>query len=197
MAGVWSPRHAAYAAAFYLRDHGAPGDLDRAIYAYNRDWAYVRRVLDGMAACQGAGAPGAGGPVEAAIVAAARRAIGTPYRWGGAGPGGFDCSGLAHWAYTQAGLAIGPRTTAQGQFDRLGIGRPAFALLRPGDLVFFEGTGPANPGERITHVGIYVGDPGGHPTMIDAAAEGVPVKETRLDTAYWTARYAGAGRWRR
>ncbi len=33
---------------------------------------------------------------------AARSRIGDPYRWGGQGPGGFDCSGLILWAYGQA-----------------------------------------------------------------------------------------------
>lgn len=187
----------------YLRDNGAPGDLDRAVYAYNHSWAYVRQVLDGMAACEaaGAGQPVAETEREAAIVAAAQRALGTPY-WlgssGGACPVGqrcFDCSGLAWWAYSQAGLDW-PRTTAHGQWWRLGIGRLPYTQLRPGDLVFFEGTTTPNAGERITHVGIYVGVVTGHPTMIDAPEEGKPVRYTRLDIKYWQAHYAGAGRWR-
>jgi hypothetical protein len=196
MAGIWSPRHAVYAAAFYLRDHGAPSDLDRAVYAYNHSWAYVRQVLDGMAACEGTGAghPPAGTEREAAIVAAAQRALGTPYRWGGAGAGGFDCSGLAWWVYQQAGLDW-PRTTAHSQWRRLGIGRLPFSQLRPGDLVFFEGTATPNAGERVSHVGIYVGLVNGRPTMIDAQDEGTPVQYTRLDTEYWQAHYAGVGRW--
>jgi soluble lytic murein transglycosylase-like protein len=43
--GVWSPRHAVHAAALYLQDNGAPGNLRRALFAYNRDDAYVERVL--------------------------------------------------------------------------------------------------------------------------------------------------------
>jgi cell wall-associated NlpC family hydrolase len=203
MAGVWEPRHAVYAAAFYLRDHGAPGDLDRAVYAYYRDWAYVRRVLDGTAACEAAGAGPLpiGGEREAAIVAAAQRALGAPYWLGGDGdacPAGrrcFDCSGLVWWAYREAGLDW-PRLTAHGQWARYGVGRLPFAQMRPGDMVFFEGTSAPNPGERITHVGLYVGLVDGRPTMIDAPEAGKPVRYSRLDSEYWQAHYAGNGRWR-
>ena len=32
--------------------------------------------------------------------------LGTPYVWGGAAPGGFDCSGLVMWAYAQVGVSL-------------------------------------------------------------------------------------------
>lgn len=71
--------------------------------------------------------------------------MGTPYVWGGAGTGGFDCSGLVQWAYRKAGILV-PRTSrAQSVF-----GTPiARNDLRPGDLVFFY--------SPVHHVGIYLG----------------------------------------
>ena len=43
--GVWDPESAIYAAAFYLKDSGAPGNLRRALFAYNNaDW-YVELIL--------------------------------------------------------------------------------------------------------------------------------------------------------
>jgi cell wall-associated NlpC family hydrolase len=48
--------------------------------------------------------------------------------------------------------------------------------LRPGDLIFFEGTYVCP--DRITHVGIYIGNG----KMIHA---GKPVNETSFETAYW------------
>lgn len=43
--GVWDPESAVYAASFYLRDSGAPGNMRRALLAYNNaDW-YVDLIL--------------------------------------------------------------------------------------------------------------------------------------------------------
>ena len=60
--------------------------------------------------------------------------IGQPYRYGGAAPGGFDCSGLVSYAATNAGIRV-PRTAA----EQMEIGRPvARSDLQAGDLVFMH-----------------------------------------------------------
>jgi membrane-bound lytic murein transglycosylase B len=41
---VYAPGDAIPAAARYLCAHGAPGRLDRALFAYNHSWSYVARV---------------------------------------------------------------------------------------------------------------------------------------------------------
>jgi cell wall-associated NlpC family hydrolase len=103
------------------------------------------------------------GTAATAITFAAAN-LGAPYRWGGTGPGGFDCSGLTLEAYRAAGIAL-PRV-AQDQFDA-GPRVPAGAALEPGDLVFFGG-GP----QDVSHVGLYIG--GGD--MIDAPHTGAFVR---------------------
>jgi cell wall-associated NlpC family hydrolase len=102
-------------------------------------------------------------PVAVAITFAASN-LGAPYRWGGTGPSGFDCSGLTLKAYAAAGITI-PRV-AQAQFDA-GPTLPADAVPEPGDLVFF-GSGPTD----VSHVGLYLG--GGD--MIDAPHTGATVR---------------------
>jgi cell wall-associated NlpC family hydrolase len=72
--------------------------------------------------------------------------LGTPYSWGGAAPGGFDCSGLVSWAYGQAGLGGLPHFT--GALWNSGTHISSQSDLAPGDLVFFHGLG---------HVGMYIG----------------------------------------
>src|SRR3954470_7488515 len=79
--------------------------------------------------------------VAAAAPAAARRSamqkalgkVGSPYRYGAAGPNAFDCSGLVTWAFKSSGKSL-PRTS--NAMSR--VGSPVSkSALQPGDLVFF------------------------------------------------------------
>lgn len=81
----------------------------------------------------------------AAAVAAAMTRLGTPYRWGGTTPAGFDCSGLMLWSWAHAGVSL-PRTSrAQQAYTQ----RISLAQLQPGDLIF--------SGNPVYHVGMYIG----------------------------------------
>ena len=82
-----------------------------------------------------------------AIVNAARAQIGVRYVWGGHSPSGFDCSGLVHYAYNQAGVNL-PRKTAKG-YALGGKVIPA-SQAQPGDLVAFTSN-------NYGHMGIYAG----------------------------------------
>jgi cell wall-associated NlpC family hydrolase len=78
------------------------------------------------------------------VVGIAMQYLGTPYVWGGASPGGFDCSGLVSYVYAQVGVSL-PHHAA----SIYGYGTPvAYSDLQAGDLVFFSGLG---------HMGIYIG----------------------------------------
>lgn len=84
-----------------------------------------------------------------AVIAAARSQMGKPYVWGGHNPArGFDCSGLVHYAYNQAGVSM-PRKTARGY--TFGGRIISQSEAQPGDLVAFT----AN---NYGHIGIYVGN---------------------------------------
>jgi peptidoglycan DL-endopeptidase CwlO len=83
------------------------------------------------------------------VVARAKQHLGTPYVWGGAKPGGFDCSGLMQWSYKQMGIDL-PRVSR----DQAKVGRPVSpAEAQPGDLVFFARQRPAPD-----HIGMYAGN---------------------------------------
>lgn len=122
------------------------------------------------------GGPNVAARGSSAAVAYAEAQLGKPYRWGGAGPDSFDCSGLVMMAWAQAGVAL-PHL-AQAQYDL--TARIPLGDLLPGDLVFF-GT-PSN----VYHVGIYIGNG----DMVDSPETGQTVS---IQSIYWSD-LLGAGR---
>jgi cell wall-associated NlpC family hydrolase len=114
---------------------------------------------------------------QSTVVAFALAQLGQPYLWGGAGAGGWDCSGLTMRAWGAAGVPL-PRTT----FQQVLAGAPvtSTAAMQPGDLIFIAGTGgtPANPG----HVGLYIGLVNSVPYLVDAPETGRTVEITPIST---------------
>jgi len=47
------------------------------------------------------------------IAATAMQHLGTRYKWGGAAPGGFDCSGFTMYVYSQYGYSLSHSASAQ------------------------------------------------------------------------------------
>jgi len=110
------------------------------------------------------------------VVGIAMQYLGTPYVWGGASPGGFDCSGLVMYVYAQVGVSLPHSSYAQ-----YGMGVPvSYGELQPGDLVFFYGLG---------HEGIYIG--GGN--FIHAPHTGDVVKISSISGSYASS-FVGARR---
>ena len=166
-ADVYNPADAILGAAKMLKRNGAPEDVRRSLFIYNRAWWYVDQVMEiaGKYAKDGAVSvpPQAQGVCDETLLEAAPTGTvagimeyalaqrGKPYIWGGTGPAGYDCSGIIYMAYRSVGLTI-PRTTF-GQWP-FGVNVPE-GEEQAGDLVFFNagpGTGPSNPG----HVGMVV-----------------------------------------
>jgi cell wall-associated NlpC family hydrolase len=109
---------------------------------------------------------------------------GTPYVYGGAGRGGFDCSGFTSYLYGRKGISL-PHS-ARGQF---GMGRHVDrGSLKPGDLVFFHTVTPG-----ISHVGMYVGN--GRFVHASSRRSG-GVRVDNLDSGYYSSAYRGARRMR-
>lgn len=119
-------------------------------------------------------------PVRAQVVFTALQMVGVPYRWGGQGPEGFDCSGLVLYSYNNAGLTM-PRTSRE-QFRATAPIR--LNEITPGDLVFF------NTSEDASHVGIYVGEG----RFVHAPASNRAVRLERLDNSYYRQRFLRGGR---
>src|SRR5688500_14584269 len=115
-------------------------------------------------------APASGSKVDRAI-AFARAQLGEPYRWGGEGPGSWDCSGLVMKAWGAAGVSF-PHS-ASAQFSR--SQRVSVGSVQRGDLVFWS-NGSAR---SIYHVAMYLG--GGK--MIHAPRPGRSVEIVSF--TYW------------
>jgi peptidoglycan DL-endopeptidase CwlO len=181
---VYDPGDAIPSAAYFLQAHGAPANLQAALFAFNHSAAYVSDALSWAARYAAGGAESisaassplcqqaALGPLPAGtagkIIAYAEAQLGKPYVYGATGPDAFDCSGLAMMAYSAAGVYI-PRTSQQQwQFGT----RIPPSTAQPGDLVFFAGSDgtPQAPG----HVGIVIGNG----KMIEAYATGYPIRIT-------------------
>jgi cell wall-associated NlpC family hydrolase len=116
-----------------------------------------------------------------AVAELAMGMIGAHYRYGGADPAqGFDCSGLAYYAYSQAGYRI-PRTS-QDQFRA--ARKIALGDAGAGDLVFFQDQA------KLSHVGIYLGDG----MFVHAPANGERVSVASIDAPYYREHLVAVGR---
>jgi cell wall-associated NlpC family hydrolase len=114
------------------------------------------------------------------MVDLAKSMLGQPYRWGGAAPGGFDCSGLVAYAAERAGVRM-PRTA----HEQLHTGVPiARREVHEGDLVFMH------LAHKELHVGIAIDDQ----RFIHAPSAGGHVRIDSLEAPPYARGFTGARR---
>ena len=119
-------------------------------------------------------------PIGKRAAAIALDQLGTPYRYGGNAPSGFDCSGLVHYSYARAGKFV-PRTTTALWNHAEPIDGPD---MQAGDLLFFNISG------KMSHVGLYLGDD----RFIHAPSSGKVVSIESLRSDYYRRAFIRAGR---
>ncbi|WP_416140098.1 C40 family peptidase [Halomonas sp. HK25] len=118
--------------------------------------------------------------VQQALLAQHERWVGTPYRLGGTGFKGVDCSALVQNVFSETFRVSLPRSTG----EQVHQGQPvARGELVPGDLVFFR------PPGRYDHVGIYLGE---GRFLHASTSRGVMI--SHLDNRYWQRHYWQARR---
>jgi cell wall-associated NlpC family hydrolase len=113
------------------------------------------------------------GSFHARVLKEAYKLRGTPYRYGGTTPRGFDCSGYTGYVYKKAGKKI-PRTSRAQYAATKHLSRRS---AKPGDLVFFK-----NGSGRVYHVGIFAGGN----MLWHSSKPGVPVRKAKI----WSKRVA-------
>lgn len=82
-----------------------------------------------------------------AVLRMVRQLLGTPYRWGGRSPLGFDCSGLVQYVWEREGITL-PRDSR----DQAAVGDDVGldpGHWKAGDLLYFD--------DPATHVGLHDG----------------------------------------
>jgi cell wall-associated NlpC family hydrolase len=114
---------------------------------------------------------------DSSIVEVAKKYEGTPYKWGGESPEGFDCSGYLNYIFDEAEKIDLDRTVDGIYADGTKVDAPAV-----GDIVFFnlEGDGPS-------HAGVYIGN---DQFIHASSSKGVITDE--LGSSYWAEHYIGA-----
>jgi cell wall-associated NlpC family hydrolase len=123
----------------------------------------------------------AGNGIGAQAVALAEHYLGVPYVWGGASPGGFDCSGLVMYVYGMLGVRLPHYSGYQWYAGK----RVPIDQLQPGDIVFFH---PSSNGPQ--HEGMYIGQG----QFIHAPHTGDVVKISSLYDTQYSLGYVGAVR---
>lgn len=104
--------------------------------------------------------------------------IGDPYRYGAAGPGAFDCSGLIYYSFRKAGIRNVPRTASAQARRARHISKRS---LRRGDLMFFT------RGGHVYHAAIFLSWDHGRALLLHSPRPGQRVKKQRVWTSSWFA----------
>ncbi len=120
------------------------------------------------------------GPAAAYV---AQSMVGSPYRYGGETPSGFDCSGLVRYSFARAGRPGLPHSV--GGLANLTHPVPIDSL-EAGDLLFFS----LSWLRKKSHVGIYLGDR----RFVHAPSSGKSVEVVSFDHVYWGPRIQVARR---
>jgi murein DD-endopeptidase / murein LD-carboxypeptidase len=124
--------------------------------------------------------------VNLRLYAFVKKWLGTPYRWGGTGSNGIDCSAFVQHLYRSVYDINVPRTSIEQFYTKWVDLYSNTKYLTEGDLVFFKTLANYN---TVTHVGFYLRN--GY--FVNASSKrGVSIE--RLDDDYWSIKYVAAGR---
>lgn len=137
------------------------------------------------------------------VIAAGKKYLGTPYEFGSSrlSTKTFDCSDFVRQAFKD-GIKLTLPSNSQAQADyakNKGAAATSWSKLKPGDLMFFmayKGTKSsdyksiAKSKQRVTHVGIYLGD-GKMIHTYSKSSGGVRIDS--IDNKHWEYRFIFGG----
>lgn len=118
------------------------------------------------------------------VIAEAKKHLGTPYKWAGIDPKGFDCSGYTSYVL----FATFEKKINRRAADQYSSSKKIKAKqVKPGDFIFFDN------GSGISHVGIIYSTENESLQMIHASTSlGISIVDINK-SSYWKQRIAGYG----
>ncbi|MDO4190278.1 MAG: LysM peptidoglycan-binding domain-containing protein [Bacteroidales bacterium] len=149
-------------------DNDTIQSADSTILAYNDSLIVAARHID-------------------SIINYGKRFIGTPYRYGGSVPGGFDCSGFMMFIFGKFGHILPHKGSLQYQNTVPVLTENATR----GDLIYFEGR---SHNKNIGHVGVITEKlpDGSFNFLHSSTSKGVVIDNTKSD--YYSRRYLKCSR---
>ncbi len=121
------------------------------------------------------------------MISFAKTFLGTPYRYGGNAPSGFDCSGFIGYITKGFGISL-PRSSR----DIALLGKTVkLSEVEPGDLLFFKGSNVNNP--TVGHVAMVIEVNDDEIKMIHSENKGVIIQNFKT-SKYYIARFIKAKR---
>lgn len=112
------------------------------------------------------------------ILSAGMQLLGKPYHKAGKGPSGFDCSGLVHFLFTEAGIPMGPSSRHQC----IAGSEITLADAQPGDLIFF------GKNKQVHHVGLITANRDDAVYVLHSTSSKGVLNENILKSDYWVRR---------
>ncbi|WP_321344074.1 C40 family peptidase [uncultured Draconibacterium sp.] len=92
------------------------------------------------------------------VLKTAKKFMGVPYLWGGTSAKMVDCSGFVKSVYYNHGMILQRDASQQTWYGEMVDTKNGYEILEPGDLVFFGRKATVDQKERVTHVGLCLGN---------------------------------------
>ena len=122
------------------------------------------------------------------IISYSKKFLGTPYKYAGTSPIGFDCSGFIYYVFGNFGLRITRTSYSMAEFGET----VRLSKVRPGDLLFFKGRNLNS--SNVAHVALVVESTDNGIFMIHSSSSRCVVIDNFSKSKYFIPRFLKAKR---
>jgi len=122
------------------------------------------------------------------IISYSKKFLGTPYKYAGTSPIGFDCSGFIYYVFGNFGLRITRTSYSMAEFGET----VRLSKVRPGDLLFFKGRNLNS--SNVAHVALVVESTDNGILMIHSSSSRGVVIDNFSKSKYFIPRFLKAKR---